>query len=152
MGPMEERVQRLLEPTVVGLGYELLGIEYLSQGKHSRLRLFIDGPDGIGVKDCEMVSRQASAVLDVEDPIKGHYSLEVSSPGTDRPLFKPEHYASFIGQEVKLRTRLPVEGQRNFQGEIQAVEDNRIYIEIKDAGQLEISCDEIEKANLVPKF
>jgi ribosome maturation factor RimP len=149
---MEERVQRLLEPTITSLGYELLGVEYLSQGKHSRLRLFIDGPDGIGLEDCTKVSHQASGVLDVEDPIKGEYALEVSSPGLDRPLFKPAHYAQYIGHRVKLRSRLPVNGQRNFTGEINAVEQDDIYIGMENGEELKIACHEIDQANLISEI
>lgn len=152
MGPMEERVQRLLEPTISSLGYELLGVEYLSQGKHSRLRIYIDGPNGIGLEDCTKVSHQASGVLDVEDPIKGQYALEVSSPGLDRPLFKPDHYAAYVGEQVKLRTRLPVNGQRNFTGKITAVEQDVIYIGMENGEELKIACDEIEQANLIPEI
>lgn len=152
MGPVEERVLRLLEPTVTKMGYEILGVEYISQGKHSRLRIYVDAEQGIGLSDCERVSHQASGILDVEDPVSGHYSLEVSSPGLDRPLFRPDHYARFIGRRVKLRLRQALNGQRNFDGEIQSVEDDNIYIGIDDGNQLTIKCSEIEKANLVPTF
>ena len=152
MGPMEERVQHLLEPTVAQLGYELLGVEYLSQGKHSRLRLYIDSPDGIGLEDCSAVSHQVSGILDVEDPIKGQYALEVSSPGLDRPLFRPEHYAKYIGQRVKLKSKLPIEGQRKFSGEIAAVENDDIYISMENGEELKIACHEIDQANLVPEI
>ena len=152
MGPMEERIQRLLETTIGSLGYELLGVEYLSQGKHSRLRIYIDGPDGIGVDDCTKVSHQVSGILDVEDPIKGEFALEVSSPGLDRPLFKPEHYKQYIGRQVKLRSRLPVDGQRNFKGKITAVEQDELYIVVENGDELKIACHEIEQANLVPEI
>lgn len=152
MGPLEQRVMRLLEPTVSALGYELLGVEYLAQGKHSRVRLYIDAPAGIGLEDCEKVSHQASGILDVEDPIKGQYSLEVSSPGLDRPLFRLEHFARFLGQRVKLRIHQPRNGQRNFQGRIDAVENEEIYISMDDGNQLVVSMADIEKANLIPEF
>ena len=152
MGPIEERIMRLLEPTIAALGYELLGVEYMAQGKHSRLRLYIDSPDGIGLSDCEAVSHQASGILDVEDPIKGQYSLEVSSPGLDRPLFLPQHYARCIGEKVKLRTRVLVNGRRNFQGEIQSVDGDHIYIGIESGDQLKLAISEIERANLIPEF
>jgi len=150
MGPVEERVMRLLEPTVTNMGYELLGVEYIGQGKHSRLRIYIDSERGIGLTDCQQVSHQASGILDVEDLIKAQYSLEVSSPGLDRPLFRPEHYARFVGQQVKLRLRLALNGQRNFCGKIQSVEDDTINIGMDEGNnQLAVKCSEIEKANLV---
>ena len=152
MGPLEQRVMRLLEPTVSALGYELLGVEYLAQGQYSRLRLYIDAPAGIGLEDCEKVSHQASGVLDVDDPIKGQYSLEVSSPGLDRPLFQLEHFARFVGQKVKLRVHQPRDGQRNFHGRIALVDDEQVYISVDDGNQLTFSIADIEKANLVPEF
>jgi len=152
MGPLEQRVTGLLEPTVTALGYELLGVEYLAQGKHSRLRLYIDSPDGIGLEDCETVSRQVSGVLDVDDIIHGQYNLEVSSPGLDRPLFRAEHYARFAGQMVRLRTHQPQQGQRNFQGRIESVQDGTVYISMDDGSQLSLKVDEIDKANLVPEL
>ena len=142
----------LLEPTISALGYELLGVEYKAQGKHSRLRLYIDGPEGIGLEDCEAVSHQVSGVLDVEDPIRGQYSLEVSSPGLDRPLFRPEHFARFVGQRVKVRLHHPRDGQRNFHGRIESVENDQVYISMDDGGRFALSCEDIEKANLVPEF
>ena len=152
MGPLEQRVMRLLEPTLSALGYELLGVEYLAQGKHSRLRLYIDAPAGIGLEDCETVSHQVSGVLDVDDPIKGQYSLEVSSPGLDRPLFRPEHFARFVGQKVKLRLHQPRDGQRNFYGRIALVENEEVYISMDDGSQLAFSIVDIDKANLAPEF
>ena len=91
-------------------------------------------------------------MLDVEDPIKGQYALEVSSPGLDRPLFRPGHYASYIGQQVKLRTRVPVNGQRNFTGRIQSVEEEDIYIGMDSGEQVRLTVRDIERANLVPEF
>jgi len=88
----EQQIQALLEPTVEALGYELWGLEYLSQGRHSTLRLYIESEQGISIDDCAAVSEQVSSVLDVEDPITGEYTLEVSSPGMDRLLFKPDQY------------------------------------------------------------
>lgn len=152
MGPLEQRVMDLLAPTVSALGYELLGVDYTAQGKHSRLRVYIDSPDGIGLEDCETVSHQVSGVLDVEDPIRGQYSLEVSSPGLDRPLFQPAHFARFIGSKVKIRLHMPREGQRNFHGVIAAVEGSEVYISMDDGSQLALTMDDIEKAQLVPEF
>jgi ribosome maturation factor RimP len=144
-------VQALIEPTVHTLGYELVGVEYLAQGKHSLLRVYIDSEDGITLEDCERVSRQVSGLLDVEDVIHGHYNLEISSPGLDRPLFTAEHYQRFIGQRVKIRLLTPIEGRKKFQGEIRAVSGGKLTLLVDDS-ELNISLDSIEKANLVPEL
>ena len=149
MGLVEERIQSLLEATISALGYELLGVEYVGQGKHSRLRLYIDSPNGIGVEDCETVSRQASALLDVDDPINGQYSLEVSSPGVDRPLFRLEHYKKYVGERIKFKVKLPIAGQRNFEGQIQKVDQDDIYISVESDEPLKLACSDIERANLI---
>ena len=111
-----EQLQAMLAPVIEALGYECWGIEYISQGRHSLLRVYIDHSNGILVEDCEKVSRQVSGILDVEDPIPGEYTLEVSSPGMDRPLFTLEQFNAFVGEQVKIRLRSPYEGRRNFQG------------------------------------
>ncbi len=92
MASKEQQIQQMLEPTVEALGFDLWGVEYLSQGRHSVLRVYIEHEKGISVDDCAAVSEQVSGVLDVEDPITGEYTLEVSSPGMDRLLFKLEQY------------------------------------------------------------
>ena len=111
-----DNMQRPIESAVQGLGYELVGVEYLPQGRRSLLRVYIDTPGGVTVDDCERVSHQVSGVLDVEDPIRGQYVLEVSSPGLDRPLFTAEHFQRFAGSRVRLRTSPPLDGRRNFSG------------------------------------
>ena len=88
MASREQKIEALLEPTIEALGFELWGLEYLSQGRHTLLRLYIDGENGVTVDNCAEVSRHVSGVLDVEDPITGEYTLEVSSPGVDRLLFR----------------------------------------------------------------
>ena len=98
-----EQLQDILTPVIEALGYECWGIEYISQGRHSVLRVYIDHENGILIEDCETVSRQLSAVMDVEDPISSEYTLEVSSPGMDRPLFTLEQFAAFVGEQVKIR-------------------------------------------------
>lgn len=105
-----EQLQALLAPVVEALGYECWGVEFISQGRHSVLRVYIDRPEGILIDDCEAVSRQVSGILDVEDPISGEYTLEVSSPGMDRPLFTLEQFAKHAGEQVKIRLRSPYEG------------------------------------------
>ncbi|MDH5409397.1 MAG: ribosome maturation factor RimP [Gammaproteobacteria bacterium] len=143
----------LIEPVVTGLGYELVGIEYLPQGKHSLIRIYVDSEQGIQLEDCEKVSRQISAVLDVEDPITGQYVMEVSSPGLDRPLFKPEHYLRFLGHRAKLRLRQPLNGQRKFRGELLSADETHVVLQDVDTGQeFKLTLADIEKANLEPEF
>jgi len=147
---LEDKLTGLVAPAVEALGHELVGIEYLAQGAHSVLRVYIDSPEGITLDDCSRVSHQVSGVLEVEDPIRGKFNLEVSSPGLDRPLFSLAHFQQFTGKAVKLRLRQPVEGQRKFKGVIEAIENDRIQIALEDSKLLELEIDEIEKANLIP--
>lgn len=142
-------VLKVVEPVVTGLGYELVGVEFLSQGRHSLLRVYLDSETGITVDDCERVSHQLSATLDVEDPIGGAYTLEVSSPGLDRPLFKPGDFERFAGHAVKIRLHRPLNGQRKFKGELVGLRDNNVVI-VEDGHELSLPLDQIEKANLVP--
>ena len=114
MTKIADKVFSIINPIIIDMGYELLGIEYVASGKHSVLRLYIDCDEGIGVDDCETVSRQVSSIMDVEDPINGQYNLEVSSPGIERPLFVIAHYQRFLGYDVRLRTYRPIDGKRNY--------------------------------------
>ena len=141
----------LLEPVVTGLGYELVEIEYQPNPKHGVLRIFIDQPDGIQLDDCQEVSNQVSALLDVEDPIPGHYNLEVSSPGLDRPLNKAEDFERFTGEMVKIKTGMAINGQRNFKGLLRGIEGDDITIEF-DGKQVSLPLASVEKARLVPDF
>lgn len=138
----------LLEPAVKATDAQLWGVEYLPSGKHSILRVYIDKPDGINVDDCEAASRQISALLDVEDPINGAYSLEVSSPGLDRPLFLLEHFTQLIGQKVALQLVAAVNGKRKIQGIIENVQDSKIIVQC-EGEVLTIPFTNIAKANLV---
>jgi len=148
-----DRLTELVASAVEPLGYELLGIEYLAQGQHSLLRIYIDSPEGVTLDDCERASRQVSAVLDVDDPIRGHYTLEMSSPGLDRPLFTVEHFTQFIGHEVKLRLHTPLEGRRKFKALIKNVEGDLIHLASSETDEdWQIPLDNIEKANLVPEL
>ena len=147
----QSELQSLIDPVVSGLDYELVGVEYVPQGRHSVLRIYIDTPDGVTLDDCEKVSRQVSALLDVEDPIHGEYVLEVSSPGLDRPLFTEAHFLRFLGEKSTIRMKHPMNGRRKFSGILKAVENGNVAI-IVDGETFEIPLDEIEKANLVPQF
>ncbi len=152
-----QELENLLEPIVSSMGYEFVGLEFISQGRHSILRVYIDKEEGVGVEDCAKVSRQIGAVLDVEDPIVSEYSLEVSSPGLNRPLFKQAQYEQFIGEQVKFKTIRPQleNGQRKFKGTIQAVEGESIIFDIEDKKQdhvLSVVFTDIDSANIVAKF
>ncbi|MBD1390696.1 ribosome maturation factor RimP [Neiella sp. HB171785] len=151
MATLESRLTDMLTPAVEALGYELWGLEFVRAGKHSTLRLFIDSPDGITVDDCAEASRQASAVLDVEDPISSEYNLEVSSPGLERPLYKTQHYEMYLGHEIAVKTRMPQFGQRKFQGILKAVDNGMAVVETAKH-EVELMIDNIEKAHLVAKF
>lgn len=146
-----ENVHKPVAAAVGALGYELVGIEYLPQRRHSLLRVYIDTPDGVTLEDCERVSRQVSGVLDVEDPIHGHYVLEVSSPGVDRPLFTAEDFQRFSGERAKLRVSPPLDGQRNFVGVLRGVLDDRVVVE-QESGEVRIPLHQIDKARLVPEL
>jgi len=134
---------------VAALGLDLWGIELQQQGKHgSLLRVYIDSIGGITIEDCEQVSRQLSALFDVEDPITGEYTLEISSPGLDRPLFTPEQFSRYIGEPVSLRMRSPVEGRRKFNGTIERVDGDSLTLSV-DQQSIELSISDAEKAQLV---
>jgi ribosome maturation factor RimP len=142
---------QLLEPVVSGMGYELLEIEYNPSSRHGLLRLYIDQEDGIQLDDCTDVSNQVSALLDVDDPIPGHYSLEVSSPGMDRPLRSIKDFERFTGEIAKLKTAMAINGRRNFKGRLCGIEGDEINIEC-DGQQFYLPLASIEKARLVPDF
>ena len=146
-----DQLQAMLAPVIEGLGYRCWGVEFISQGRHSLLRVYIDSDQGVFVDDCEKVSRQISAVMDVEDPISSEYTLEVSSPGMDRPLFTLEQYAAHAGDVVKIRLRTPFEGMRNVQGVLQGVEDEDVVVRVEQHEYL-FPIEQIDKANIVPQF
>ena len=153
MDTIADKVFSIINPIVIDMGYELLGIEYVGSGKYSVLRLYIDCEEGVGVNDCETVSRQVSSIMDVEDPISGQYNLEVSSPGIERPLFVIAHYQRFLGYDVRLRTYRPIGGKRNFTGCIGSVGKTNNTIElVTELGPVILDIGLIEKANLVAHF
>lgn len=145
-----ETMMAMLAPAVTAVGFELWGLEFFQQGRHSVLRLFIDGPDGVGVDDCATVSHQVSGVLDVEDPIAGEFTLEVSSPGWDRPLFTLPQYTRFIGTEVSVRLASPLNGRRKYKGIIQSTTDDAVELLVEGAAVL-IPFAAIDKGNVEPK-
>lgn len=145
---IKTEIQQLLQPVINESGYQLWGCEYLAQGRHSLLRVYIDKEGGIGISDCELISRKISALLDVEDPIKSNYSLEVSSPGIPRPLFCKEHYQRYQGHSVALKLYKTLHGNRKFIGIIQSVSDNSLILNV-EGEELELQLSQIVKANLI---
>jgi len=140
-------IDQIIRPTIEDMGYVLWGCEYLGQGKYSLLRVYIDKEDGIGIDDCQRVSHQVSALLDVEDPIPGNYSLEVSSPGIPRPLFSGWQYQHYIGQDVQIKLFKPVDGKRKYTGTIISANENALVLGVDDVQQ-EFLFSNIVKANL----
>jgi ribosome maturation factor RimP len=145
----DQQITDMLQSTVEALGFDLWGVEYQSQGKHSLVRLYIDSPNGINVGDCAAVSEQASSLLDVEDPITGEYTLEVSSPGMDRLLFKLDQYPGYVGEIVELRLRSPFEGRRKFKGILKGIEGGDVVIQVDDHEYL-LPHSAIDKARVQP--
>ncbi|MDI4636520.1 MULTISPECIES: ribosome maturation factor RimP [Halomonadaceae] len=141
----------LIEPVASAMGFELWGLDYLSQGKHSRLVIYIDGPNGVTVDDCADISRQISAVMDVEDPIAGEYRLEVSSPGLDRPLFTLDHFERFKGHVVAIKLRTPFDGRRKFQGLLAGIEEDEVLLQV-EGEEYCFPIDSIDQARVVPQF
>lgn len=141
----------MLTGTIEALGYQLWGIEYIQAGKHSTLRIYIDSDSGVNIEDCAETSRQVSAVMDVEDPISHEYTLEVSSPGVDRPLFTAVHYENYLGEEAKVQLTMPVDGSRNMRGIISEVAGQMLTLTV-DGQEKIIAIDNIRKGNLIAKF
>ena len=144
-----DKLTRLVEPVVVGLGFELVGVEF---DTHQRiLRVYIDREGGIVVDDCSKVSHQLSGLLDVEDPIPGNYHLEVSSPGIDRPLFAPAHFERFKGSVARIQLARPIDGRRRFKARLLGVEGDKVLL-LDGEAQFEIPFDSIDRARIVPEF
>jgi ribosome maturation factor RimP len=151
MSKKEQELETLLTPTVAALGLRVWGIEYLGQGKHSMLRIYIDRDEGVTIDDCEAVSKQVSELLDVEEVLTSSYTLEVSSPGMDRVLFKPEQYAESIGETVDVRLNYPFEGRRRVVGALTGLENDEVVVQVEDSEYL-IPLSNVQRARIVPRF
>jgi len=159
---VEEQVRAIIERVATSYGLEVWEIEFRGTGGKSRmLRVYIDKPSGVTHEDCEHLSREVSTILDVEDPIKGSYVLEVSSPGLDRKLRGAADYERFKGSLMKLQTLEPVNGTRNYEGRLQDFDGSRLSLELppkgkgkkqEPGGTVEIDLTNVAKANLVPEF
>lgn len=146
---MPDRLTRLVEPVVVGMGYELVGVEF---DAHQRtLRVYMDSETGVQVGDCSAVSHQLSGLLDVEDPIPGNYHLEVSSPGLDRPLFTPGHFDRFKGSLVRIQLLRPLDGRRRFKARLLGLEGDQVKL-LDGETQFDVPFESIDRARLVPEF
>jgi ribosome maturation factor RimP len=145
-----DELRNLLEPAIERLGYELTDLEVKLGGRSGVVRVFIDHPDGIALDDCEKVSLAVSALLDVEDPLPGHYNLEVSSPGVDRKLTKIEHFQRFEGQTLKVSMRFPIDGRKRFRGKLVSSDNENIVVEV-DGESYSLPMATIDTARLVPE-
>ncbi|MDR3479011.1 MAG: ribosome maturation factor RimP [Gammaproteobacteria bacterium] len=146
---MAASLRDLLATTVSSMDYEFVGYEMHGQGRGSVLRIYIDNGTGVTADDCSKVSRQVSAMLDVEDPIQGKYTLEVSSPGLDRPLFEIAHYQKVVGSRVKVRLNAPVNDRRNFVGVLLRVEGDNIHLLMETEEEVVLPFSNIEKAKVI---
>lgn len=151
MATLEQNLQEMLQGAVEDLGCELWGIECQRAGRFMTVRLFIDKEGGMTVDDCADVSRQVSAILDVEDPISDKYNLEVSSPGLDRPLFTLPQFERYIGQDIAVHLRIPVMERRKWQGKLERIENDMVTL-IVDGQKQVLVFGNIQKANVVAKF
>jgi ribosome maturation factor RimP len=150
---MRDALMRLLEPPIEALGFELLDLELAQAGRGGVLRIFIDSltPDAsVTVEDCAAVSHAVSEVLEVEDPIKGNYTLEVSSPGFDRILRKRAHFERFVGERIFAELKLPLDGRRRFVGTLKSIGNDSILVEV-DGRPYELPLERIQKARLRPE-
>jgi ribosome maturation factor RimP len=148
MATREETIRKIVEPVVAALGFQLWGIEYMGQGRHTLLRIFLDKDGGINIEDCAEASRHISSILDVEDPISSEYTLEVSSPGLDRVLFTLEQMKQYVGSTIKLRLTENFEGRRNYNGTLKDVANDELVMQVDD-NQYVFPYELVEKANVI---
>ena len=157
MSDKAKQIANLLSPTVQALGLELLGAEYLPAPGSATLRLYIDVAEAelatrmVNIEDCEAVSREVSAQLDVEDPITGNYTLEVSSPGIERPLFTLAQFVRHQGEAAKVVLRLPQDGRRRLQGQIVRIEGGNIVFQVDNA-EMTVAFENVDKARIMPDW
>lgn len=145
-----DELTALTQPVVESMGFVFWGLEYI-QGKHATVRIYIDHADGINVDQCADVSRQVSAVFDVEDPISSVYTLEVSSPGVDRLLFILPQFADYRGFEIDIRLKVPFEGRRKFKGILNGIEGEDVLLIVGEE-ELLLPYELIDRAQIVPVF
>jgi len=134
------------------MGYEWVGMEFHSSRPNGLLRIYIDSESGITLDDCQRVSHQLSGVLDVEDPIAGRYTLEVSSPGLDRPLFEAKHFERFAGSQARLQLRVLLEGRRKLAGRLLGMRGGEVAIMDNEGREWQVPLEQVEKARLAPEL
>ena len=151
MNRKENEIEELLTPAVQSLDCEIWGVEFLSQGRHSKLRLYIERTGGVSVDDCARVSRLVSDVLDVEELLTGGYTLEVSSPGMDRILFKPSQFAASVGETIEVRLNFPFEGRKRIEGVLTGLDDDEAIVQVEKDEYL-LPLENVQRARIVPQF
>lgn len=142
----------MIAAVIEGMKYELVGVEFHPHRTNALLRVYIDSETGITIEDCQRVSHQLSGVLEVEDPIDGRYSLEISSPGLERPLFETQHFIRFAGSEVRLQLRELLDGRRKLIGRLLGMRDHDVVIVDNEGREWQVPLERIEKARLVPEL
>src|SRR3989441_5811552 len=147
-GSVAERIREFAEQVAIDHGVELVHVELTGPEGHPTVRVFLDKPGGVTHEDCSDVSNHLGTVLDVEDFIHSAYTLEVSSPGLERGLYRRADYERFAGHQARIKTRTPLNGQRNFRGRIVGVTDAEVIFEDRTSGRVRISVHEVAKANL----
>jgi ribosome maturation factor RimP len=145
---VEDRVRAIAERVAIDHGLELVHTEVAGPDNKPIVRIFIDKPNGVTHQDCSEVSLHVGTVLDVEDFIHASYTLEVSSPGLERGLYKPQDYERFAGRIAKIRSRRPINGQRNFRGRLIGIDGEEVVFDDRTSGRVKIALDSIAKANL----
>lgn len=145
-------IESLIAPTILAMGYELWGCVFVPQGQRGVLRIYVDKATGITLDDCQAVSEQVGALLDVNEPLRGAYTLEVSSPGMDRPLLTRKHFERYVGHGVRILLRVPWQGRRKYSGQLQQVVDGKVILQGEDGGLVSLALVDIEKANVIPEF
>jgi ribosome maturation factor RimP len=147
----QKQLTTIIQPVIEDLGFDLWGIEYMPQKSGALVRIYIDHPQGISVDNCADCSREISAILDVEDPIKSAYVLEVSSPGLDRVLFDANQFNDYLGHQAKVKLAQPINGSRKITGTIKSVSEDDITLE-NELGEYSFNINNVMKARLQPQY
>ena len=142
------KVEEIAQRVAASDGIEVVEVEFKGSGGSQLLRISIDKPQGVSHADCELVSHQVGTILDVEDVVPGHYTLEVSSPGVERKLLKPNDYIRFQGKKAKIVLREPVERQRHWEGILAGLENGTVSLDVGAARVLRFPLNQVERANL----